>query len=372
MTMNRATARLQSAQRGFSLVEIMVGVAIGLIGILVITSTYITHDNFTRSTLGEGGAQTNGTVALFTLERDVRMAGYGLNHSSVLGCGTLNWYYNGNYSPNLQGGSPLPALTVAPVYITQTAGAPDQITLMMSNDGFRMVPSTLTTTAPAGTGDLSVNGTVGFDTGDLLLLVPSAGGATCSMAQITNVAAASAKLSRASSALYNPSGASLLPSYVTNDLVFNLGTPTVRTYSISSNKLRVNDVLLTVAGGSATNIVDGIVDLKAEYGKDNGTDNGTVTSGSFVAGDGVIDQFSNTQPTTAAQWAQVLALRIAVLARIGSYEKPVGGVCTATTASPTYASGSKTLSVPEGLPSCYRYRVFETVIPLRNMLWLAS
>jgi hypothetical protein len=28
-----------------------------------------------------------------------------------------------------------------------------------------------------------------------------------------------------------------------------------------------------------------------------------------------------------------------------------------------------TFDAPGALPSCYKYRVFETVIPLRNMLW---
>jgi len=28
--------------------------------------------------------------------------------------------------------------------------------------------------------------------------------------------------------------------------------------------------------------------------------------------------------------------------------------------------------VPGGIPSCYKYRVFETVVPLRNMLWRQS
>jgi len=370
----RALKTKQRSQRGFSLVEIMVGVAIGLIGILVITSAYITSDNFNRSTLGEGGAQTNGTVALFTMERDLRMAGYGMNHTSLLGCGTLNWYYDGNYSPNLQVGSPLPNLVLSPIYITQTSGLPDQVTLMMSNDAFRMIPTKLTKTMPNSSSELNVDGTVGFDDGDLALLVPATGAAGCTLAQITAVQTSASKIQHnpGKSGPYNPAGAGLFPAYVQNDLVFNLGNPTVRTYSINAGKLQVNDVLLSVAGGTPVSIVDGIVDLKAEYGKDNGVDNSTVSSAAFTANDGIIDQFSNTQPTNSAQWGQVLAVRIAVLARISSFEKPVGGVCTATTVAPTYASGSKSMAVPEGLPSCYRYRVFETVIPLRNMLWKIS
>ena len=54
-------------QRGMSLVEVMVAVVIGLIGILVITQAYINSDNFNRATLGEGGAQMNGLVALYSI-----------------------------------------------------------------------------------------------------------------------------------------------------------------------------------------------------------------------------------------------------------------------------------------------------------------
>jgi type IV pilus assembly protein PilW len=58
-----------------------------------------------------------------------------------------------------------------------------------------------------------------------------------------------------------------------------------------------------------------------------------------------------------------------VLARSQNYEKPAtpGDPCTATQAAPTWSGGAFT--VPDGLPSCYKYRVFETVIPLRNVIW---
>ena len=41
---------LRSRQAGLSLVEVMVAVLIGLIGILIITQAYITGDRFNRST----------------------------------------------------------------------------------------------------------------------------------------------------------------------------------------------------------------------------------------------------------------------------------------------------------------------------------
>ena len=59
------------------------------------------------------------------------------------------------------------------------------------------------------------------------------------------------------------------------------------------------------------------------------------------------------------------------------YEKPstAGGPCEATTAANRPAWGGTanlpfpTFDAPGALPSCYKYRVFETVVPLRNMLW---
>jgi len=92
-------------EAGMSLVELMVGMAIGLIGIVIITHLYLTNEDYKRSTAGAGTAQTNGAIALYTMERDLRMAGYGLNHSGALGCSCatagcspVQYYYNGTYS----------------------------------------------------------------------------------------------------------------------------------------------------------------------------------------------------------------------------------------------------------------------------------
>jgi prepilin-type N-terminal cleavage/methylation domain-containing protein len=69
---------MRSRQSGLSLVELMVAVVIGLVGILAMTQAYLTSDRFNRSTTGEGSAQTGGLIALYQMERDLRMAGYGI------------------------------------------------------------------------------------------------------------------------------------------------------------------------------------------------------------------------------------------------------------------------------------------------------
>ncbi len=371
---------MRSKQRGMSLVEVLVAVAIGLIGILIITQAYLTSDNFNRSTLGEGGAQTNGTIALFTLERDLRMAGYALNDSRALACGTLNWYYNGLYSTSM--GGTLPDLSLAPAAIKLTAGSPDEITVMYGNGSDRTVPGSLTSTMATQGESPKTDGIGGYNRYDLILMVNQSVPAHCTIEQISDYAvSADSSLPHDAvvNAPYNPSGGGTFPTFAKDDLIFDLGTSfTTRIYRIVNNTLNMFDPVQYAAGTmplTGIDLVSGIVDLRAQYGMDDGANNGTVSAASYVANDGVVDNFSSAAP---ANWSQVLALRLAVLARIGNYEKPTGGVCTATTALPTWqGSASPTtlpspFALPEGLPSCYRYRVFETIVPLRNMLWRAA
>ena len=358
---------MRTRELGMSLVEIMVAVVIGMIGILIITQAYITSDNFNRSTLGEGGAQTNGLVALYTVELDVRMAGYGIASSGALGCGNIYWYYEPNYSSNIGGGS-LPNLALAPVLITTDTTAPftdpDQITIMYATEADRMLPTSISA-FNAKSSEVTVDGTFGFQDGDLVLFVGSGG---CTMGKITQVQGPAQKLqlNPGASAPYNPPAWGSFPAtYANGDSILNLGNPIVRTYSIVNRKLRVTDALLQAAGNAPIDLVDGIIDLRAQYGKDTDNDN-------------VIDTWDQTTPTTSAAWGGVLAVRMGMLARIGNFEKPTSGTdCDATLPAnaPAWVGGSFPaidLATTTSEDRCYRYRVFQTTIPLRNMIWRGS
>ena len=72
--MNKKTV----SQAGFSLVELMVGLVIGLLATLAIMQVFGAFEEQKRSTSGTADAQTNGSVALYNLQRDVRLAGFGL------------------------------------------------------------------------------------------------------------------------------------------------------------------------------------------------------------------------------------------------------------------------------------------------------
>jgi type IV pilus assembly protein PilW len=355
---------MRNRQAGLSLVEVMVAVLIGLIGILIITQAYITGDRFNRSTLGEGGAQTNGLIALYSVERDVRLSGYGIANSGALGCGEIHWYYDPAYSGSM--GGTLPDIELAPVLITVTAGEPDQITVMYGTEAERMMPSSITNFVPSSS-EVTVDGTAGFQVNDLILLVNAAG---CTLGKITQVQPGPQKLqlNPGASAPYNPPAWGSFPTaYGSGDMIMNLGNPIVRSYSIFNRKLRVTDGLLQSGASTPRDLVDGILDMRAEYGKD--TDN-----------DGVVDAWNNVKPVNSAEWTGVLALRMAVLARIGNFERPSvsGGDCDATTAAnaPTWSGATQFTKIDvvtvTSEDRCYRYRVFETTIPLRNMIWRSS
>jgi type IV pilus assembly protein PilW len=349
--------------KGLSLIEVLVGMVIGLIGIVVIMQVYLANENFKRTTAGAGSAQINGSISLYSIQRDMLTAGYGIADSRALACGNLKYFYSGTYSapPGAASGA-LRAVRVAPVVITDGGTNPDTITVMYADSSARVVPANVSVGMALPGSNVRVDNAAGFSStpGDLILVAMPA---DCTLMQVTNVASATLELTHAStSALWNPNAGGSFTTYAAGATVFNLGKPTVNVYSINANKLQQLRVFSSTASNvvptyntAATTLADDIVDLKAQYGKDSGSD-------------GIVDTYDKTLPADATAWKKVLSVRVAVLARSQNEEKRDGsGNCTATTAAPTWSGGTFTLA--EGVPSCYKYKVLETVIPLRNMIW---
>ena len=75
----RSNIKLQPPpQAGFTLVEIMVGLAIGMLATIVIMQVLSVFETQKRTTTGTADAQTNGNIALYNIERELQMAGYSL------------------------------------------------------------------------------------------------------------------------------------------------------------------------------------------------------------------------------------------------------------------------------------------------------
>jgi type IV pilus assembly protein PilW len=129
-----------------------------------------------------------------------------------------------------------------------------------------------------------------------------------------------------------------------------------------------DDANATPSYDGPTDLFPNIVGLRAYYGKDTDAD-------------GVIDAYDQTTPTTNAGWQQVLAVRLALVARSAQYERDevtsanpmwVVGDSPAVSPAPVTCGASKCVELKvDGLADWkhYRYKVYDTVVPLRNLVW---
>ena len=72
---------------GFSLIEVLVGIAISMVGMLVMYKTVTLWNSRTQATIAGGDAQIAGTLAIYALERDLKLAGMGFSQAAGdMGC----------------------------------------------------------------------------------------------------------------------------------------------------------------------------------------------------------------------------------------------------------------------------------------------
>jgi type IV pilus assembly protein PilW len=361
-------------QRGFSLVELMVAVVIGLLTTLVITQVLLLSEGQRRTTTTGADAQVNGALAIDAMQRDIQMAGYGFSSSpGILGC-AISAKYNG---AQIATGATTPSFPtiLAPVLIDATDPTRNVIRVLASAKATYSIPTRVIAPSydpsSAGTAKVvfSVAATLGVASGDLLLAAKN-GAPLCEVFQATTAPSVDGQINRGEAATgWNPTG---FPTakYNEGDLLVNLGSLIDRRYSISpANVLQLTEfsVAAPATTASPVDLHPNVVGLQAFYGKDTDAD-------------GIVDNYDRTTPTTTAGWAQVMSVRLALVTRSAQYEKelvttasPQWVVGNTTTVSGTAACGASqclTLDIT-GLPDWqhYRYKVSDTVVPLRNMLW---
>ena len=383
---------------GFTLVEILIGMVISLIGMILMFQAMSVWDARKRTTASGSDAQVAGSIAQFQISRDLDMAGYGFGNASAMGC-TVNAYDITRTAPGTF------TFTMAPVLISDgAAGTPDTVTVLYGS-GSTMSANQTFTANPAGS--MTLNTRIGLRTGDLVIGSDAAtaavnnanpAAAMCGLFEVTannnadalsvsfgagaytnymnndNVTAVSALaatplallqqkfLNNTGTARYNNNTAQ---SVGATGSAFNLGPgPRLNVWAITNRRfLTVRNRLANETTANATEVAEGIINLQAEYGIDANND-GLVSNA----------EWTSTTPTTIASWRLLRSVRIALLARSQQYEAGV-----VTTTAPTWAGGAFTMTDLNGTVAAndntpndwrhYRYRVYETVVPLRNMLW---
>lgn len=339
-----------------SLVELIVGLAIAIIGMLTLSGVLQGFNAQKRTTVGSSDAQSIGGLAAYMIERDLRRAGFGANSEPALGC-------NMHWEAPIGAANPMP---LDPVRIT-ASGATDQIVVTYAQGRHGTYFTTLQSSYQGDSQPFVVNNTYGFTAGDLILVGEATnkeadGRSICSMYEVSNVTAGHLEHTGGT---YNGAAGNAL-QFGKGQKVYNLGlaasseVPTQVTYAVNSN----NELTMSSAATNyqALAVAEQIVGLKAYYCKD--TINATPST---------INTCDQSIPTSAAGWRQVLAVRFAVVARSGTRE------AEAVTTSPlqvwsemTLPNGSALAAVTMPLSeeqSHYRYRVFGSMVPIRNLIW---
>ncbi|MBU3910427.1 MAG: PilW family protein [Gammaproteobacteria bacterium] len=326
--------------------------AIGLLLVLVITQVMGAFEARNRATMGNADAQTNGGIALYSISRDLQMAGYSLipDESSPLECATL--------TSGVAGITTIAPITLVNGTATSTIPDSDSITIRYGNSikGGALSPITAN---PVGN-NLTVSNNFGCKVNDIALIVS---GNTCFLTTVTGPAdiatppVASSPPNTTMITVQNPAGAA------PNSNIACLGTWNQITYAVSNGNLTRNGVPLLA----------GIVNLQAQYGI------------SATANSNQVNQWvdaTNTWATPSlADRNRIKALRVAVIARNDKMDTTtVTSACSSIdTASPTGlcawagngTSPAPTVNLSPGDANWnrYRYRVFETIAPLRNIVW---
>lgn len=423
MRMLRDIQRAREA--GFTLVEIMIAMLIGLIGIVVIMQVFAVSEGFKRTATSGTDAQINGAIALYMLEREIRNAGFGLNALIPAGCTNVNmWDAPSGTTRNVRL-VPFEIVDVAALGIPAADPNTDVILISYGNADSAVEGVQVNQQTNAAS-DIRVYGNrESYRAGDKVVgMQPGAGpGGTpqCAMHELTKVPGAGGNCGQGipvggadrlehnvtsypnsyNACLGQPAtknkagGVTDTSGAVVAQLTFgggarlyNLGgNPVAKIYAVRGGNLTSCDMFTANCAVVANYqvVANDIVGLSAVYGQDFDG----VAAPTTPTGDGAVDRWTRNVRADFNQVARTLAVGIQVTARSGLKEKPKsGGACDATVnanlpdlgqtldwyAQYTPVTGSLAgaqinLATASADWQCYRYKMFQTTVPIRNMIW---
>lgn len=380
------------AQRGISLIEVMVGMTLGLITVLIMTQAFSVNDAARRSTASASDSVQIGALASHYLNADLQDAGAGLVRGGNLwGC-QLNATRDGNVLLPRPSAFPAPFATVpqslraAPVVVFD-GGSDSDIVLVMSGNSASANRDQEFDKAPNG--DLVFSNPIGFLPNDLLLAVRGEsavlGNAPCQIVQVapayqpsgdanpTETYGGLNALKPANDAVSLSGVYGALADTVTDNVgsAQNLGqNPVIAMYGVNANSELVR---YNVLDDTSMVIAENVYLFKAILGVDT-DDVGRINP--EAVGRYAIDEWNSPSDSdwgaaallagtevAAQKLDQVLALRVGLVIQSSSLSQAESNNFT------LFASdGDNKIDVTlSGLDKRRRYSVNETVIPLRNL-----
>jgi type IV pilus assembly protein PilW len=389
MMTERSSARSHREQRGFGLIEIMVGVVIGLIAVLVIYQVYAVAEGFKRNTTAAGEAQQNGLFSAFVLGMEIGNGGAGMAAAAqdLASC------------PDPGGAMPQRfAQSFRPIPVLITDGGASA-----TSDSFVVNYSMATTLANSAlfTGNAAPGATFpvqspgGFHVDDLVVGVsaPTAPGSPCASSRVTAVTVPDANgiVTITQTPLFPAGGIDFFGSSV----LLNMG-PCNRAQKIQysvNNGVLYSTPLLDTSGANCGNLANPLVGnplasnilvMKVEYGIDSDLDPKRLLD-TWVQANAAPWDPATLLPAAITTINQIKAVRIGIIVQSDQFDKNLAGftggdyvngdynwvLFDCADANKANCPGRLTGSVPATVSPAgnWRFRKYETVIPLRNEIW---
>lgn len=366
----------RAPQRGFSLVELMIGLLIGLVATLAITRVFSQYEGQKRSIAGGADAQSSGLLAMYYLQRDLQNAGFGLPLNNPTDASPLLCALNTTIVQDAV------AINLSPLWIEDGGQGSDRIRVRYgtSASGGASVRATGVMTAPALEAPL-----LGCQINDVVLFTQTPANPKCTLARLQ--ALNSDRTIQALSELNTAPTAQPVTDLNGSERVqlSCLGVWNEYQYQLNTRQE------LTRTGGNpsgsrfpdqtAVAVVSHVVALQAQYGIAETLDTAStaITSARFL------NEVSSWQDATGdfgasmtlADRNRIRAVRVAVVTRDPARHKTkVSQSCQGSEAGLAkvciWTQDATPSSVVLGAGTdwqYYRYRVSEAVVPLRNLLW---
>ena len=314
-------------QKGFSLVELMVGLLIGMLVLLATTSMAVQFGQTQKAGLGANNALGDGASAMELMGHSLRQAGLGFINQVSYGSG-------GQVCNSFEGITPFAPLAITP------GGTTDTLSIAYG-EGIGGVSSPKITQTPYPTNLTAVQfaNTAQFSVNKQVVVADSAG--NCTLALVTAVTPTTASFSFIGTA----TGNTLVAFYP-------IGTLHQETWSVTHGKLQFTDV-----NRGQVIVSDNVAAMKVQFGLVDGAEN--------FAGYG----------TAGATPGSIHSIRVALVMKNINRQKGTGAQCV------TSSGGIPSKDVPidnwgvtvdvSAIPDwqCYTFKVVTQTFPLRNFMW---
>lgn len=361
----RRAHAVRPAQRGLSMVELLVAIVVSLLVSLAASRSAVLFTAMQRQNIGSGGAAVGSATTLAAMKEDVGQAGLGFFGNSSYLCPSLNLSVNtGNLSQ----------APFSPLRVTRSNGQ-DQLDVVYATMVTGGANVSLHSASPLTSAELQSY--LPVVAGDAVLLAPkdTTAGTVCTVRSVTGVTAATAttfqQLAFGAGGLHNQVAFGAPTFYPVASKVTMLGTLMWRRYRVDNGTL-VLEQPLAAGGTTSAVLLRNVVALRVRIG---------VTPGTAATDTALSQWVAPTVPATGAStWGQLgpsdigraRAVRVTLVTRSAQPEKPVNGSCLATpTAIRLFDDAADTFTPPNVGSTdwrCYRYRAADVVIPLRNWI----